>query len=914
MKKWRKKMKTKIPIIFLLAVTLLFAGNLQSTSAQNLDSLSGYTIKLAISPSHLESGVAEHPVGYFYVLSKQGVPISSSYDVPVSLHSDDPLIASVPKEIILKANEEFASFPVVTGEKSGKTIITAILKDKTIIQKIEVGTDTTILPDDLILELNLPTSKMHVNSEMPFSVYLTTPDGVLVRAPYDIEILLETEELLASSNSKILTIKQGEYYGWEILYAHEITGNTFLRVIHEELSLDVAKSIQISSTLPTALQLSIFPKLIPAEVDRTLDIFVSVVDSEGNPTKTPDDIPLNFFSSEQYPIGDVLEQAGISEKPMIKKGQFGYLLKEKFSLQNLLDNDILIGVSSEGYGTATDTFRTVGESIVMGEKVKRNVNNIVDFGYDVKDYGNTVNVFGLDKIPSNATAFFTYQLSLIEDDEDDNGFRPDGSELEIHPECSEQEDGTTLVSGGGSAEITHNTELDPEDIILYSIDCLEEDELYPMQSNDNQYSDGYIQKINVISSDDKLAKIENGGKIYGSYSFGTAQISTGQKTGPVIISTSVNGVGTGSFTTQVVNTLEQKQVRIFSPTGEENLIFDRDGYFDVFLIALDGNERPKVMKETSKYLVTPTNGLIEINKDSTFSFTQLRSDSFDVEIPESGITLIVEPIGENADLDLEGTQTFITQPTSQMKVILPLGKINANHQQNIGIIQLVDLQGNPVIPKFDVKSKIVSSMDTIVQISDDAIIPAGSSYASFPIKTTGSLGDAVISASAKGVNGTSSLINAASSQTLLQISTAGLSAEIPVDDPVEFKLFVDDENAESMSGVSLKIVTNDDVLITPDVVRTGSDGGATVSITAFEGPQVSFDIIATAEGYAASSNTFTVNVDAPERTIDVIDLELPEWIIYIVIGGILMVGVIVFMFLKKSKPDLEEEWEEDEQI
>ena len=51
-------MKTKIPIIFLLAITLLFAGNLQSTSAQNLDSLSGYTIKLAISPSHLESGMA----------------------------------------------------------------------------------------------------------------------------------------------------------------------------------------------------------------------------------------------------------------------------------------------------------------------------------------------------------------------------------------------------------------------------------------------------------------------------------------------------------------------------------------------------------------------------------------------------------------------------------------------------------------------------------------------------------------------------------------------------------------------------------------------------------------------------------------------------------------------------------------
>jgi hypothetical protein len=320
------------------------------------------------------------------------------------------------------------------------------------------------------------------------------------------------------------------------------------------------------------------------------------------------------------------------------------------------------------------------------------------------------------------------------------------------------------------------------------------------------------------------------------------------------------------------------------------------------------------MKETAKYLVTPTNGLIEINKGTTFSFTQLRSDSFDVSVEETKITLNVEPIGENANLSLEGSTTFITQPTSQMQVILPLGKINANHSNNIGVIQLVDLQGNPVIPKFDVKSKIVSSKDSVVQIIDDAVIPMGTSYATFLIKTTGSIGDAIISASAKGVNGTSLVINTASSQSQLQIFTGGLSEEIPVDEPIEFKLFVDDENADSVSGVSIKIVTNDTALITPNVVRTSSDGSATVSLTAFEGPNISFDIIATAEGYADGVDTFTVNVNAPEKVFDSIDLELPEWIIYIVIGGILMVGVVVFMFLKKSKSDIEEEWEEEEEI
>jgi len=911
MKKMEKKMKTKKPIIFLLAIILLSAGNLQPASAQNLDALSDYSIKLAISPSHLESGVAEHQVGYLYVLSKHGVPITSSYDVPVSLNSDDPLIASVPEKIILRANEEFASFSVTTGEKSGTTTITASLNGKTTFQKIEIGTDKTYLPDDLILELNLPTTKMHVNSEMPFSVYLKTFDGVSVRAPYDIEILLESEELLASPNSKILTIKQGDYYAWGILYAHEKIGNTFLRAINEESGLDIAKSIKISSTLPTALKLSVFPKLIPAEIDRTLDIFVTVVDSEGNPTKTPDDIPLVFFSSEQYPIGEVFDKIAESEKPMIKKGEFGYLLQQKFSLQNLLENNILIGVTADGYGTATDTFRTVGTSIEGINNIKRSMNNVFDFGFDIKNYDHTVAVYGLENIPSNATVFFTYQLSIIEDDEDDDGIRPDGSLVTIHPECTEQDDDG---SSGNDDEITHNTELDPEKMILYSVDCLEEGELYPIQSKENLYHDGYVQKINVISSDNALAEIVDEGKILSSYSFGTAQVSTGQKTGPITISASINGVGTGSFTANVINTLEQKEVRIFSPTGEDSLIFDRDGFFDVFLIALDGSERPKVMTETEKYLVTPTNGLVEINKYSTFSFVQLRSDSFDVSVDETKITLIVEPIGENADSDLEGSKTFITQPSSKMQVILPLSTINANHPDNIGIIQLVDLQGNPVIPKFNVKSKIVSSKETIVQIIDDAIIPMGTSYATFPIKTTGSIGDAIISVSAKGVNGTSIVINSASSQSQLQIFTGGLSEEIPVDKPIEFKLFVDDENAESVSGVSIKIITDDDVLITPDVVRTSSDGSAILSLTAFEGPNISFDIIATAEGYAEGMDTFTVNVNAPEKMFDSIDLELPEWIIYIVIGGILMVGVVVFLFLKKSKTDIEEEWDEEEEI
>ena len=864
-------MTQKKSLFCLLSLTLLLIMPLQTASAQNLEALSDYSIKLAISPSHIEEGQSEHPIGYLYVLSKSGVPITSSRDVSISLSSDDPLIASVPEKIILKANDEYASFDVTTGTLTGNTVITATLNSKTTFQGIQVGNAETHLPDDLILELNLPTDEMHVNSKMPFSIYLRTSDGYVIRAPFDIDVNLEYERSLASPNSDVLTIKKGEYYAWGTLETNEKVGNTFLRAIQNESNLDTAKSVKISSTLPTSLAIDVFPKLITAEVEKKLDVFVSVVDSDGNPTITPEDIELNFFSNDQYSVGDKLDKTMKEVKTVIKKGQFGYYLRQDLNLSNLLANDIVIGVSAEGYGIATDTFSTVGKSI-----------NIDNDKITEKD----IQLFIPERMPSNATSIVTYQINAIENDDDDV-----------------DEEGNPIT------DETEGTE--DEDKIIISMDDLEDGEFYPIQTNENYYADGYVKKLDVISGDNNLVTVKDIGKIEVGNSFGTAVISAGQKSGPVLISASVQGVGSDSVLTEVVNTLEQKEARIFSPTGQDSILFDRDGNFDVFLIAIDSQDRPKVLKHDSKYLITPTNGIIEIKKDATFAFSKLHSDSFTITEDENMIDLKVVPIGEGADLSLETEKTFVTQPSSKMLVSLPLSTINANHENNLGIVQIVDLQGNPIIPSFDVKSKIISSEEGIVQVIDDAVIPSGVSYAAFPIETTGSIGTSVISASAKGVIGTEDEISTDSSLTQLKIFTSGLDDLIPVDQPVEIKLFIDDENAESVSGVSIKIESDGNSLVNPDVVRTGPDGSAVISLTATNGPSVSLNLIATAEGYSEGKDTLTINVDSPDKTLNAVDLQLPEWIVYVIIAAILLIGVLVVLFLKKSKAPVEEEWEEE---
>jgi hypothetical protein len=863
-----EKMKNKKPLIFLLAISLL-AGNIQFASAQNLNSLSDYSIKLAITPDHIEDGPNIHPIGYVYVLSKNNISITSSQDVTILLSSDNPQIASVPDKIILKANQEHAKFDITTGVLSGSTTITATLNGKTTFQKIEIGSDESHLPDDLILELNLPSNEMHVNSEMPYSVYLRTSDGSVIRAPLDIKIDLEFEKTLASSNVKSLTINKGNYYAWGTLSTHDKVGNTFLRAIQSDLGLDVAKNIKISSTLPAALHIDVFPKLVPAEIKRQVDIFVSVVDSDGNPTITPDDIPLKFFSNDNYSVGDKLDDTMRELSPKIKKGQFGYYLRQELNLQNLLANDILIGASAEGYGIATDTFSTVGKSMnIENDKITERA----------------VQLFVPDNIPANATAMVTYQIFAVETDDDD-------------PE--------ELI-------ITDNETDDEENKIILSIDDLEEDELYPIQANENYYGTGYVKKLDIISGNDNLVKIADKGKIEAAYSYGSGFISSGQKSGQVLISASIQGVGSDSKLVNVVNTLEQKKVLLFSPTGENGILFDREGFFDVFLIAMDGKERPKVLKDDSKYLITPTNGLVEIKKESTFTFAKLRSDSFNVNEEENAIELSVSPIGEATDLSLESTKTFTVQPSSKIQVILPLESLNANHETNFGVIQILDLQGNPIRPSVDVKSKIISSNEKVAQIIDDAVIKSGASYAFFPIKTFGSSGEFGISASAKGVIGTDIKSKTASSLSQLKIFTSGLADQIPVDEEIQIKLFVDDENAESVPNASVKINTDANSKIDQNEIRTGPDGSATINLTALGGPEINLEIIATAEGYSPGKDTITINVDAPENTLTVANLELPEWIGPVVIVALLLVVVLVVLFLRKSKSSVEEEWEEEE--
>ncbi|MDH3610338.1 MAG: hypothetical protein OEM79_01105 [Nitrosopumilus sp.] len=930
MKKETKTKTKKTAIVLLLSLTLLASGNLQVASAQNLDTLSTFNIHVAITPSHVSEGSETYPIGYVYILNKNGVAISTFDDVDVYLTSDNPSVASVPEKIIFPANADFAKFDITTGQ-NGKTIITAELKNQIGFTDIQVGSDNSRLPDDLVLELNIPTEKMHVNSEMPFSAVLKTSDDQIVRAPYDIEIILDYQKSLAVPNEDKLVIKSGEFYAWGTITTFEKVGNAYLRAIQADTQLDTAVSISISSTLPAALNLNIYPYLIPAEIDRTIDIFVSVVDSNGDPTVASEDIPLKFFSNNQDYLGDDLDDTMEETNMVIKKGEFGYHFKQNLDLIGLVSNDLLIGVSSAGMGVAIDKFQTVGESISIEDQRISGAGSLITSSRVVKATDDkSVQLFGPLKIPSNSTALFAYQIAIEEDDDDDDldehsPFEEMDVEACIDQQFEEEEfrrEGELTQDIGGVGDVEGDTtqtgtdtdiDTDDCDVTVWDINHLEEGNKYPIQANEDYRATGLIQLLDVISEDSTLGKVVDAGNIRPSYSYGVAEIETTQKSGEFLISAQIKGVGSGSIRTEVVNSLEQKQIKAFSPTGEDTILINRDGSFDVFLVALDASDRPKVLEEDKRYLITPSNGVVDIVKGSTFGHTNLQSESFSL-VDGGAVVLKVAPIGQDADLSLESTSLFETQLSSKINVLFPLDKLDIEKENHVGVIQMVDLQGNPIKSFKDIRAKIISSNEGIVRTLGDAVIKQGDSYAEFPIETTRNMGSALISSTARGVVGGESTISTSTSSSSLTIVTSGLVEPMPVNQEVMVKIFVDDDTADSVAGATVRITSNVNATVNPDLVRTGSDGSATFTLTALNGPEIPLDFSATAEGYRPGNDSYDILVDTPAGGVQ--EVQLPQELVYVIIGGIVIVAVVVGLFLKKSKEPLDEEEEpwEDEDI
>ncbi len=302
--------KNYLPFV-LFIIAILLPANIVPAFSQSTDSFENFLVKISLSPSHVDEHNTSHQIGYVNLVNKNGMAVKATQDLAIGLESDDPSIASVPAAVTIKKDHNYAVFNIQTGDKNGETIISTFFNDKIDFTDFKVGGLDNSMPDDIRLKMSLPTNNMHVNSEMPFSVYLQTDEGNVVRAPYDIDIDLEFEESLLFLNVDNLKIKQGEYYAWGVVNTNDEVGNGYLRASFERFGIDSAENIEITSSLPVALSIEVFPKQISADAERTIDVFVSLLDSDGLPAITPEDIPIELFSDENT-VGNKLDDREIA--------------------------------------------------------------------------------------------------------------------------------------------------------------------------------------------------------------------------------------------------------------------------------------------------------------------------------------------------------------------------------------------------------------------------------------------------------------------------------------------------------------------------------------------------------------------------------------------------------------------------
>jgi len=268
-------------------------------------------------------------------------------------------------------------------------------------------------------------------------------------------------------------------------------------------------------------------------------------------------------------------------------------------------------------------------------------------------------------------------------------------------------------------------------------------------------------------------------------------------------------------------------------------------------------------------------------------------------------------------LALKATTSFASQVSSIVEVKLPFESLSAESEDPyVGIVQLTDLLGNPTTSTKDLRINLDLDGPKIVFLPETVVIEQGSSYATFPITPNGEHGDGTIAASVKGVIGSDTKISTASNLLELNIFVNGIETPIPANKPIELEIFIDDENAESVPGAIVTFTADPSVAsITPKNTRTNVDGSIIADLTVFKGPQVSIQIIATAEGYQNADETFDYSVSGGEGST--IALGLPDWVIYVGIAAVVGIFAVVIVFLKKPPKedyDEDEEYEYEEEI
>lgn len=861
----------------------------QMINAQEFD---GISIQLSITPDIIESEKNTYPIGYVSLIQSNGEPINSPDDIEIKLKSSSPSV-SVPNSVHIKQNQNNVSFDVTVIEEVNEEVeITAEFNDQTVSQKLRIGEKSVNFDFIPELVINLASENAHVNSQVPFSIFLRTSDDTIIQAPKDITINLEYDDKLIKPENDKITIKKGEFYAISYFRTFENAGRAFLKANIPEINVNSVSSLKISSTDPDNLKLYVYPEWIPENTQSDFEIFVGLYDSNGDPAIATENVNLSIVANKGEFLADMLDDLWKESKPIIRKGSFGYHAH--------VDTDFVFSPNVFNYTltASSNNYGTSSQMIQIMEQLSEN---------DPKAALKEMKIFVPDKLPSQATAIMTYQSSAIEVDED-------------------AEDDDPVLQDFTRGEDT-----------IRNIDQLDAGELYPLpiekfyQTRESS-ANLNVDNLRVTTTDESIVKILEPGVVKDKRSFGTAIIATGQKTGEVTLSATLKGLSTGSAKTTVVNPVMATETKIFSPFGEDKIIFDNNGFTDLMFVLLDASERPTTLTNGIQYVIKPVNQLIDIGVKETFTVLPIHISSFGASsisendiLNDAGIstgqtilqtTFDATPVGIEDEEELQKTTVFEVEPSpTTLQIRFPINTILSNgttFTQPLASLQLIDIFGNPVTVMRNLPVDLQTSDSSIVQIPRHITIPEGSSFTNIPITVTGNEGISTLMANATGIKfGSVEQINVKQTLPELSIFTPP-NEKMVINQSYPLEFFIDDEFGNTIVGAGMSFEA-EDAIVDPDYAESDSSGRIEVEFTP-TGPNASLTAIAFKDNYQDDEETmvFDISEEIVEEQTDTI-FGLPPWILYVAVAGVIagIAGVVVVIL---RKPKTAEEEEEDMEI
>lgn len=770
--------------------------------AQTAGSFSEYVIDMNLLPSSIELDNTGYSTGYVGLFSNAEdlIPAISPRDLRIELSSSNSTVASVPAQIVIPSRQQYAVFDIALGDIEGEAEITALFGNQIVAKNIVISQGESQIPPNVKLAINLPSNKMQVGAEMPVSFYLEHEGGA-VQAPQDVTISLDYSRNLLSLSSDRVTIEKGNYYAIVNVRTLEKAGFAFIEASTVGTpSLNTVKVVEIAMTQPASLKTYVFPDMIgPSE--KSIDIFVALLDSAGNPTIAPEDIKVSLFSNS-------LGVTGISDvNAIIKKGEYGYHLRQPVSFLSKQAAvgvkssgvvEVAIGATSSGLGSSSASFKVMPEDLTPE---------------NVKATEKAVKVFTVDKMPSDANAIVVYQIVAVARDFRDADYDGDRA-INTADDTAAAADNVPL----SDRDMNKDGLVNAND--FHAIDNLDDNEQYPIRSS-TLFSTGQ-GNLDVVSSNIESLRITDSGSIVASSSYGTAKMSSERLGANLGVSVSLQTVGGSTGSVTVVSGLNPVQTLVVSPIGlaqdgNYRISFNGDGYSDLFVISVDSQGRPARSANGISYLVEPINELAEIEPGRSFAIVRVHVSSFTGTLGEA-TAFSVTPIGVNADPELKAESTFYLSASTgtTAKVTFPFASIiGYSTSHDIGTVQLVDSTGNQILASDDLAIRLSSSDSGVMETPPEVIIPQGKSFVHFPVTTFGRSGNVTISASAEGVGPSTAKISSVLTQLEGSfLETSGLIATIPQDITISTTL----EGTNVLWGYppSFEIVFKDEKALTYD--------------------------------------------------------------------------------------------------